>query len=183
MKDVKRCFAVCPTFWQQPAFSRLRAIPGAFTRRNVFTKVSDKVFEYIYQQLDRIRAPTLLIVDDAAADHATNRGNKGSFSRLCIASPHLNLSIVGCFQRLTSASPAFRDNTEALVSFVPTKMLDVTTIVEEFNPKPAALNSKEVVKNALTQAWKDHRFCFIWREPFTGKIQYYCGFDNVVNFT
>lgn len=182
MKRVVRCFAVCPTFWQQPALARLRSIEGAFTEKNVFTEVNDDVFEHIFNQLDRYPAPTLLFVDDAAAEAATNKGNKGAFSRLCLASPHLQLWIVGCFQRLSSASPAFRDNTEALISFLPSKVQDVDTIQNEFNPSPANKKAIDIVKEGLTTAWDNSRFAFIWRTNFTGAIDYYAGFDKRVRF-
>jgi len=181
IKDVRRCFAVCPTFWEQPALKRLRRIPGAFTKQTVFTKVDDSIFERIYAELKRRPAPTLLFVDDAAAEAATNKGNKGAFSRLCLASPHLNLTIVGCFQRLTSASPAFRDNTEALISFVPTKILDVDTVVKEFNPCPAKKNSKEIVAKALQYAWDTHMYALIWRVK-RGPVLFYAGLDDLITF-
>ncbi len=183
MANVKRCFAVCPTWYQQKTLKPLRDIPGAFPKHNVFTAVDDDVFETIYQRLVAKPCPTLLFVDDAAAEAAVNKGNKGSFSRLCLAAPHLQLSIVGCFQRLTSASPAFRDNAEGLISFVPSKLLDVSTLYEEFNPCPARAKSKELVREALDYGWKNARFCFIWREAFTGKISYYAGLDSEVSFT
>ena len=183
MKNVKRCFAVCPTWYQQKTLKPLRDIPNAFPKSNVFTDVNDAVFEAIFQRLNAKPCPTLLFVDDAAAEAATNKGNKGAFSRLCLAAPHLQLSIVGCFQRLTSASPAFRDNTEGVISFIPSKIQDVQTLYEEFNPCPARAKSKDIVKEALDYSWKNARFCFIWREAFTGKINYYCGLDSEVAFT
>lgn len=182
LKHVRRCFAVCPTFADQPSLLPLRQVPHAFTNQTVFLIPSDEVFEHIYRILVKRPAPTLLFVDDAAAESATNKGNKGAFSRLCLAAPHLHLYIVGCFQRLTSASPAYRDNTEGLISFVPSKMQDVETIIQEFNPSPAHPQSKLIVKEALTQAWDCARFAFIWREAFTGKIYYYAGFISRVKF-
>lgn len=183
IKKVNRCFAVCPTFWQQPQLKRLRAIDGAFTERTVFTRVDDSVFEYIFRELERERAPTLLFIDDAAAEAATNKGNKGAFSRLCLAAPHLGpLWIVCCTQRLTASSPALRDNAEGLISFVPTKIQDVDTIQKEYNPAPAHKKSLDVVKDALTKAWDTSRYCFIWRENWTGGIKYFSGFDHSVKF-
>lgn len=181
ISKVKRCFAVCPTFWEQPALRRLRQIPGAFTKKTVFTEVDDKVFEFIYMQLKKNPAPTLLFVDDAAAEAATNRGNKGSFSRLCLAAPHLNLTIIGCFQRLTAASPAFRDNAEGLISFAPTKLLDVDTIVKEFNPCPAKKNNKDIASQALQHAWDKDMYALIWREK-RGPVKFYSGLDDVIEF-
>ncbi len=182
LPKVTRVFAACPTFWQQPALKRLRGVNGAFNKRKVFTRVDDEVFEYIFSVLDRNPAPTLLFVDDAAAEASTNKGNKGAFSRLCLASPHLQLTIVGCFQRLSSASPALRDNTEGLVQFIPSKIHDVDTIEEEFNPFPAARKSTEIVREALQKGWDTSRFTFIWRQNFTGAIFYYSGFDSVLKF-
>jgi hypothetical protein len=182
LKNVNRCFAVCPTFWEQPALKKLRLVKGAFNRENVFTRVDDSVFERIYQTLKKRPAPTLLFVDDAAAEAATNKGNKGSFSRLCLAAPHLNLTIVGVFQRLSSASPALRDNAEGLISFIPTKIQDVDIIQKEFNPSPAHRKSIDIVKHALSEAWALSRFCFIWRESFTGRIRYYSGFHSRIKF-
>ncbi len=177
LKDVKRCFAACPTFWDQPALLPLRQIKGAFTKKTVFTRVDDATFEFIYQQLKRNPAPTLLFVDDAAAEASTNKGNKGAFSRLCLAAPHLNLTIVGCFQRLSSASPALRDNAEGLISFTPTKMLDVDTIIKEFNPCPARKSSKDIVSKALQYAWDQSMYAFIWRIK-RGPVNFYSGLDD-----
>ena len=53
LKDVRRCFAVCPTFWQQDAFQPLRAIPNCFTKRTVFLRASDQVFDYIFAVCSR----------------------------------------------------------------------------------------------------------------------------------
>jgi hypothetical protein len=182
MKNVNRCFACCPTWYQQKTLAPLREIPGAFPKKNVFTRVDDSVFEHIFQQLTKFPCPTLLFVDDAAAEAATNKGNKGSFSRLCLAAPHLQLSIVGCFQRLTQASPAFRDNTEGIISFIPSKLQDVETLCEEFNPCPARKRSKDIVKRALDYGWRNARFCFIYREAFTGKIYYFSGLNDEIDF-
>lgn len=182
LPSVRRCFAVCPTFYDQPQLHRIRAVKNAFPKSNVFTKVNDAVFEYIYQQLKKDPKPTLLFVDDAAAEQATNKGNKGSFSRLCLASPHLNLSIVGCFQRLSAASPALRDNAECLLSFQPTKLLDVETIVKEFNPCPTAKNSCRNTKAALQHAWSMRMFAFIYRVP-RGPVKMYAAFDDEINIS
>lgn len=184
MPGVRQVFAVCPTFWSQPAFSRLRHIKDCFTRKNVFTKVNDAVFEFIHETLVRqgFRIPTLLIIDDAAAERATNVGNKGSFSRLCIASPHINLTMVGVFQRLTSASPSFRDNTECLISFTPSRLDDIVTIYKEFNPCPFSINSKNLVYNALEKCWNQSSYCFIFRPNRIANVYYFSGFNFRVVF-
>ena len=182
-KQVRRCFAVCPTFWQQPSLEPLRRVKGAFTKKSVFTHVSDQIFDALFKVMDSDHVPTLLFVDDAAAEASTNKGNKGSFARLCIAAPHLNLTIIGCFQRLTSCSPAFRDNCECLISFIPSKVIDVDTLCKEFNPVPTHALRDTVVKRALEYAWTHARFCFIYREAFTGRVYYYCGLNSVINFT
>ena len=180
--DVRRCFAVCPTFYQQPALKRLRKVKGAFPRKHVFTQVSDNVFETIFRVLDRDHIPTMLYVDDAAAESSTNRGNKGAFARLCIAAPHLNLSIVGCFQRPTLCSPSLRDNAECYISFVSSRVEDVELIRRELNPSPASPVNRETVCRALERAWRDARFCFIFREAFTGRILYHVGFNQRIEF-
>lgn len=182
LHSVRRCYAACPTFWQQPALAPLRRVKGAFHKKSVFTHVDDQLFDAMFHKMSRDRVPTLLFVDDAAAEQATNKGNKGAFARLCLAAPHLNLSIVGVFQRLSSCSPALRDNCECLISFIPSKLLDVDTIVKEFNPSPASRLSKDIVKNALLYAWNNARFCFIWREAFTGRMLYYAGLRDEITF-
>jgi hypothetical protein len=181
IKDVRRCFAVCPTFWEQPSLAPLRRIKGAFTKNTVFTRVDDTVFVHIWNELKRRPAPTLLLVDDAAAESATNKGNKGAFSRLCLAAPHLNLSIVGCFQRFTAASPAFRDNAEGLIAFQPSRVGDVKTIVDEYNPCPARKGNRDLINSVLEQAWRDHMFAFIHRVK-RGPILIYAGLDHQVSF-
>ena len=180
MRGVRRCFAVCPTWYQQPTLGPLRAIKDAFPRPHVFTQVNDQVFQHIFNICDRDKQPTLVFLDDAAAEAATNKGNKGTFARLSLACNHLNISMVGIFQRLTQASTAFRDNAEGIISFIPSKTLDVETIHDEFNPCPANMRSREVVKNNLQLAWDTARFCFIHREAFTGKIRYFSGFQQEI---
>ena len=182
LKHVRRCFAVCPTFWSQPALGPLRAIQGAFNQKNVFTEVHDGVFEVIYRILVKKPAPTLIFIDDSSAEKATNIGSKGSFSRLCISCNHLDTSMVGVFHRLTSASASFRDNCEGMISFIPSKIIDVDVIYKEFNPSPAHAKSLDIVRNALQEAWENDRFCFIARESFTGRIYYYSGFNFRIRF-
>lgn len=182
LKSVNRCFAVCPTWYQQSALEPLRRVKKAFTRETVFTQASDGVFDHIFNICNRDHVPSFLFVDDSAAESSVNKGNKGSFSRLCLAAPHLNLTIFGCFQRLTQCSPSFRDNTEFLISFIPTTLQEVKTITSEFSPCPAKKDSVLITKNALDYCWANARFCFISREAFTGKIYYYCGFDSKVEF-
>ena len=187
LRGVNRCFAVCPTFYSQDTLSRLRQVKGAFTKDTVFTEVHEGVFRYIFDECTKNPAPTLLFVDDAAADKATHGNNKGAFAKLCIASPHLNLSIVGCFQKLVTASPSFRYNSEALISFEPTGMEDVDRIIEEFNPCPSHPDSKLITRLALTEAWKKDRFTFIFRERFSltcpnPKVRFHAGFKREINF-
>ena len=181
--SVNRCFAACPTFWQQPALKRLRRIKGAFPRKHVFTNISDNIFETIFRVCDRDHVPTLLYVDDAAAEASTNRGNKGAFARLCIAAPHLNLTIVGCFQRPTLCTPSLRDNAECYISFISSRVEDVELIRKELNPSPASPINRQTVCNALEYAWRNARFCFIFREAFTGRILYHVGFDRRIQFS
>lgn len=178
MRGIRRCFAVCPTWYEQPALAPLRRIKDAFPRNRVFTTVDDAVFQHIFNVCSRTHAPTIIFVDDAAAEHATHGGNKGAFARLSLACNHLNISMVGIFHRLTQASPALRDNAEGLISFIPSKIYDVDIIYDEYNPCPANQNSKEIVKKSLDLAWKKARFCFIHREGFSGQIQYYAGFKE-----
>lgn len=181
MKRVRRCYACCPTFYNQDALSPLRDIPGAFPRSHVFTRVNDDCFNAIYRALCAKPAPTLLFVDDAAAEAATNKGNKGAFSRLCLAAPHLQLFIVGVFQRLSSASPALRDNAEGIISFRPTRIRDVDIIVDEFNAFPARMDNKILLRQILDQCWTKARFAFIWRNGFPYfDTRYYCGFGNEI---
>lgn len=182
MKNVHRCFAVCPTFKQQPALARLRQIPNAFPEKHIFTVVTDRVFDLLFRIMDRDRVPTLLYVDDAAAEASTNKGNKGSFARLCVAAPHLNLSIIGCFQRLTQCTPSLRDNCECLISFISTRVSDVDVLCSEFNPSPTSPVAKRVVCDVLERAWASARFCFIWREAFTGRILFHVGFNQQITF-
>jgi hypothetical protein len=181
---VQQVFAVCPTFWHQHQLSRLREIPQCFTEYNVFTEVDDSVFDNIYHILSAQDSaiPTLLFVDDSAAEQATNMGNKGAFSRLCLATPHLNLSIFGIFQRLRAASCSLRANTEAVISFIPSKVGDVDVIQEEFNPYPAmGRKGKQVVAQALTQAWQSpQHYVFIWRPPRKGVVLYHEGFETEI---
>lgn len=182
MKQVRRIFVVCPTFWQQPAFARLRNMEGVFTKKNVFTRVTDEVFDYIYHILTSKPAPTLIIVDDGAAEASTNRGNKGSFARLSISCNHNDTSMVAIFQKLTSATGQLRCNVEGLISFIPSDIASVDIIYKEFNPCPADPKSSLIVKKALLESWTKARFCFIWREAFTGNIYFHIGFKYRIQF-
>jgi len=185
MHQVRQCFAVCPTFNVQPQLATLRNIPGAFPKEHVFTNVDDGVFRGIHQILKRQRysVPTLLFVDDAAGEHATNKGNKGAFANLCLASPHLNLTIIGVFQRLACCSPALRDNAESLISFVPSMTADLKRLYEEYNPCVTDPDSKNILLKVLKLCWKKSRFAFIHRENRDPNVQYYSGFDERVKIT
>jgi hypothetical protein len=183
LPHVRRCYAVCPTFYEQPQLHPLRRIKGAFPKSHVFTTAEDENFEYIYDRLRRKPSPTLLLVDDAAAESSTNVGNKGAFARLCLAAPHLQLYIVGVFQRATQCSPTLRDNTEGVIHFMPTRIGDVQTLVSEFNPFPARPNSKLAVQEALQYCWDGlAKFCFIWRPKRVGTVDYYSNFSHAIEF-
>ncbi len=183
IKQVNRVFVVCPTFWQQPAFQPLHEIKNCFGVHNVFTKVSDSVFEKIFRILDKSKhIKTLLIIDDAAAEAATNKGNKGSFSRLCLASPHLNLSIVGCFQRAAQCTVSLRDNTEVMIMFKGSRSGDIKLLIDEYNPYPCDRTFPNKLRDALNRCWETDRFVFVYREAFTGNIHYYVGTDTKIDW-
>jgi hypothetical protein len=185
LKDVKRCFAVCPTWYQQPALKKLRQIKGAFPRNRVSQVANEEVFERIFQLLNKEKIngkfiPTLLIVDDCAAESSLNKGNHGAYARLAIASPHLQLSICTVVQKLVSCSPMMRENAEGIISFIPSRVGDVDILVDEFNPCPYIYENKRLLLKILERCWKAHRFCFIWREKLTGKVAYYKGLGEEV---
>lgn len=179
MHSVRRCFAVCPTFWRQNALLPLRAIPGAFHKKNVFTQNIPQAFDRIYNTLVREKTsiPTLLFVDDVAGDYSTNMGNKGTFAKLCTESPHFNLSIVGCFQQLIQAAPPFRHNAECLISFAPTRTSCVRIIKDEFNPCPADPLSEKKVRDALNHIWDNGNYCFLFKEKRSKTVSYYREFE------
>lgn len=189
LKDVQRCYAVCPTFWQQPQLERLRKVKGAFNKGRirdggtVFTTVSDNAFEYIFRKCSQDHIPTLLLVDDAAAESSTNKGNKGAFARLCIASPHLNLSIIAIFQKLSMCAPPLRDNSECLVQFQPTRRADVDMMVSEFNPYVARVKKEGdvEVRKLLERIWGEDTYCFAYRPARKGNVQYHVAFDELIN--
>lgn len=183
MPVVRQCFACCPTFKQQPALQPLRDIPGAFPDSHIFTSVTDATFERIFKYLNkqRCKVPTLLFVDDAAGERATNLGNKGAFARLCLAAPHLNLSIVGVFQRLTACSNALRDNCEGLVMFFTTKKDDLDIVRNEFNGFLFEAPSERIIDRILKLCWKSGRYCFILRPPRIAAIYYYSEFNKQVH--
>ncbi len=166
LRGLRRCYAVCPTFYSQPALKPLRLIKGGFQHKDVFLDPSNEAFDYVLEQQRAYRTPALLFVDDAAADSCTNAGSKGSFARLCIMAPHLNLTIVSIFQALKQCTLAMRTNCEILVSFQPNGVREVECILEEFNPFPSAVDSKKRVKAMLTQAWTQYRYAIIIKTAF-----------------
>ena len=180
--DVKRIFVCCPTFNMQDTLKEFRNVPGAFTKDNVFTNVDEEAFDTISEIIEKTPdIPTLLFVDDSGSERSTNRGSKGSFARLCIAAPHLNLSIVGVFQYMKMVTNQMRYNCEGLVSFIPCSIFDVDYIYQEFNPCATDADSKKVVRAALRKAYEERRFCFISREKWTGKVLYHAGFDKLLD--
>jgi hypothetical protein len=146
---------------------------------------TDEIFEMIFQILNREKRngqfiPTLLIVDDCAAESSLNKGNHGPFGRLSIASPHLNLSICTVVQKMTSCSPLMRENAEGIITFIPSRVGDIDIIVDEFNPCPYIYNNKRLLLKVLERCWKENRFCLIWREKLTGKVAYYGGLGREI---
>lgn len=201
LPHVRQVFAVCPTFWQQDQLSRFRQLRTkkgnhpVFTPRNqfnpqgnVFTDVSDETFATILSILDsqQPRIPTFLFVDDAAADASTNMGSKGAFSHLAISAPHLKLTIFGCFQRLTSASVSFRDNSEAWILFHTTRMQDVDVTCDELNPVVQRGHvGREIVSRCMRECWQGDgdvhsRFLFAWRPPGQTQLHFHAGFDREI---
>ncbi len=75
-----------------------------------------------------------------------------------------------------------RDNSEALISFSPSKTHDITLILEEFNPTPAHPETKKIVKEALLQCWgpNGQDFAFIYRPPRIGHVYFYRNFDQQI---
>jgi hypothetical protein len=187
IKSVRRCFAVCPTWYQQPALAPLRRIKGAFPRNRVSQQATEQTFEAIFyllntERLKGRRIPTLLIVDDCAAESSLNKGNHGAYGRLAIASPHLNLSICTVVQKMVSASPLMRENTEGVIAFIPSRVADIDIIVDEYNPFPFLSNNRKLLLRVLEKCWRENRYTLIWREPLTGKTAYYAGLQEEITF-
>jgi hypothetical protein len=185
MRSVTRCFAVCPTWYEQPALKPLRMIKGAFPRKRVFTNPDESSFEKIYTMLMKekrngLRIPTLLIVDDCAAEKSMNMRNHGVFGRLAISSPHLNLSIFTVVQKMTTCSPLMRENTEGVITFLPDRVADVEILADEYNPKPYLPGTAKYLRRILAQCWNKNRFSFLWREKLTGHVAYHAGFGKEV---
>jgi len=187
LRSVRRCFAVCPTWYQQHQLTPLRRIKGAFPRQRVFQMASEEAFEKIFlmlnkERLNGKRIPTLLYVDDCAAESSLNRGNKGAYGRLALASPHLNLTICTVVQKMVSASPLMRENTEGIIVFMPSRVGDVEILVDEFNPNPFSLNCMRTMRVFLRECFKRERYCLIWREKLTGNTKYYAGLGEEITF-
>lgn len=184
--SVQRCYVVCPTWYEQPAFQPLRRIKGAFPAKRVYTEATEEVFEEIYRKIKKENArvgrkiPTLLLVDDCAAERALHTGNHGAFGRLAISAPHLNLSIACTVQKLVSASPLLRENTEVVICFYPSRKKDVNILIDEYNPCPWEAGSSKTLRRMMGQCWDKKSYCTIFREPLTGHTAYHIGLGQEV---
>lgn len=165
-RQVRRCYAICPTFYTQPTLYPLRQVQGAFRRKDIFSSASDDAFRFIFDQQRRFPYPALLFIDDVADAHCTNIGSKGAFAKLCIQAPHINLTIVAIFQGLTQCSKAMRINTEGLIAFMPDSEDEVNQITKEFNPWGFQLGGKKLLRTRLEETWKNERFAFFWKTKF-----------------
>jgi len=166
LRQVRRCYAICPTFYSQSTLGGLRKVQGAFQRKDVFTAPSNDAFEYIFKQQRRFPYPALLFIDDVADSACTNVGSKGAFAKLCIQAPHINLTIVAIFQGLTQCSKAMRLNTEGLIAFMPDSEDEVNQIIKEFNPWGFRLGGKKLLRAKLEETWQTERFAFFWKTKF-----------------
>lgn len=180
LRQVRRCYAVCPSFFIQQTLEPLRRVRGAFQRRDVFTNVSNEAFEKIFETQRQFKTPALLFLDDAAAEYCTNAGSKGPFARLCIQSSHLNLSVVAIFQGITQACKPLRYNCEGVIVFMPNGERETKTIIEEFNIDSSNPGMRKMMLQALNVAWMEHRFAFIHKS--FPQARFYAGFTKQITF-
>ena len=91
---------------------------------------------------------TLLIIDDCAADAATNTGRKGALAKLSNNARWRNCSMIIISQSIASITPAFRDNLEALMFFTSYKIEEREYVVREHNPCGDKNTMREIIDHA-----------------------------------
>jgi hypothetical protein len=70
-----------------------------------------------------------------------------------------------------------------LVQFIPSKRADVDILIAEFNPFVSKMKKQgaQELHDILTRIWGEETFCFIYRVPRKGLVQYHVAFDQVIN--
>jgi len=176
-----RIILVSPTS-SQPTFNPIRKMI-----KYTFTEASEDVFNHIERMCaaamrkgskNPIPSPyrTLLIVDDCSAEKSTNRGRKGSYSKLANNARWLNLSIITITQNLSSISPSFRDNAEGLMLFHTLNQKEKEYIIQERNPFD---NAKDMY--AIMDSARQEPHDFLFQVMTTEGVFHYRNFD--INLT
>lgn len=161
-------FIICPSFFTQKTFKNLRR---KVAKENVLAgHPTDKTFEIIkkrilkYRKIDR-NYRFLLFIDDVSSDYSTNMGRKGNFASLSANAPHINLSIIACFQQATACSPAYRNNAEHIIVFPPADKSAYDIFVKEFNPYIYDKIKSKLFLEEVSKIWNKGRFVYISRIP------------------
>lgn len=131
---------------------------------------------------DSLKTRTLVIIDDAAGDKATNNRRKGDFAQLSVMTNHFNISVFGLFQQAKTCDANFRDNVNGVIMFATTRLEDMDILYKEYNP--SIYLKKMVFFSLMDELWgpKQTNFCFI-HKPARNRICYFRNFEEIVDFT
>jgi hypothetical protein len=82
---------------------------------SVYSKLTDELIETLLTQQMSTRRPVLIVLDDNGEDF--KKVSPNIVNKLVSNSRHINLSIIGLFQKLTQCPVILRANTDTFLSF------------------------------------------------------------------
>lgn len=107
-----KVYLLCPTS-AQDTYNPIRDYID-----KVFTHADAAVFDQIIQEQKKNPERRLLVImDDVAAEAATNTGRKGGLPMLANNARWCNVTLIAMTQNLSSYTPSLRDNAEAIMFF------------------------------------------------------------------
>lgn len=125
----EKFYVICPT-WRQETFEPIRDLAS-----RVWKELDEEAIEKIRKTQSAEGAePALLLIDDCAADYSSNTGRKGGLPGLANNARWLNLSMIVITQNMSSVTPSFRDNCEAVMMFHTLNRKEQKYLFEERNP-------------------------------------------------
>lgn len=134
LPQVNKVFVICPTFNMQPTWKGVKDkidTDQVYTSGEMYTNAYEKIKANVMANYKDQR--TMLIIDDVSAEGSLNRGGKGDLAWLVYNAVWVNLTIICVAHKLSSITPALRENLEHLVVFTLLNPQEVKKLADEIN--------------------------------------------------
>jgi hypothetical protein len=187
---INRVIVICPSYHTQDVF---RALDKYIHPGDIIDEPTAKTFQLIKNNILRKRLQckkegtrmpkVLLFIDDLAGETMVHAGRQGHFAQLCIQLRPLDINCILISQQATAVSPAYRDNTTALIAFPACRMDEPEWIYRQYGGVLTKKQIKELVYSAWCGVgnsddaeWGKH-FLFVLIQPRKA-LEYYGDFKH-----